>query len=472
MLLTPISHLPNAKRKRHHSKGDSDISDGTRAKRLPPNAWDQLPKVWLSDYALEEQRRRYLLADTTPAPSSSSPSASSPSIFSTNASSTSTTAALGTLAQYARHGGPDLTDIRGYHKCTSSYTSLTTMPSHTPTGSQQDENPMSSGQSSGPYDSNFQSRLTRFNFFPPDFDCDMGAGTCLSEPVNKDAILQQLKIPRPDLSLDSFTADDYKEWKRTFVQARTEGTIMRESFPALTGGMKIPSDGDLLWNNLDPLIEGVELSQAKPDFFDGTNPLDLQVSVLDLLGNYIVPSKEGQAPCLPNFTVEVKGPRGTYDVLIRQALYDSALAERAINCVLAYVDQDVDPPNFARTLSCTFIEGHLRLYSVHRTKKPTSNERPYVPHIHVHLVESFDLKLRREVWLQGVTAFRNARDMAKQWRDELVVKANQKALKPQHNRLKAGNVADSFGSNESGGTNGTNSTDELSPDYGKRQKMS
>ncbi|KAG8526426.1 uncharacterized protein KY384_000019 [Bacidia gigantensis] len=429
MLLTPISHLPSVKRKRNHSRisDKSVVSEKTRAKRLPPSCWDRLPKLSLSGYALEEQRRRFVHADAT--------AASGPPL--------NEVVELGTLNQFARHGGPDLSDIRG-------------------------SNP-SQGKSSGPYDVNSEDNLIKGHVYLPDHECDNGKGTCTAWPEKMAELRNQLVTPRHDLTLDTFTVDDHRAWCKTLAQARTEISVGNKSFTATTGDMSILEGEDLFWNNLEPLIPGVQLKQAKPDFFDSTQPSQLSQVLLDMFGTLIIPSKQPQSPCMPNLITEIKGPKGTFDVLNRQALYSGALGERAMHTLMAYVGCEKEGLNTIRTLACTFIDSTLKIYCLHRTKRPKSNAKP---HIHMQQLKAVEMTESAEEWIKGATVYRNAREMAKAWRDELVRKANAQANKPCHTVLKAATVSTSFESNESGGTSGTagtTSTDELNPEYeGKR----
>jgi hypothetical protein len=74
---------------------------------------------------------------------------------------------------------------------------------------------------------------------------------------------------------------------------------MRTAFPIIAGNANIPNEGDLVFTNLEPLTDGT-LVGAKPDYYDGARPEQIDKRVRDELGSIIIPSTLQHAPCLPN----------------------------------------------------------------------------------------------------------------------------------------------------------------------------
>ncbi|KAK2741464.1 hypothetical protein FQN57_005597 [Myotisia sp. PD_48] len=109
------------------------------------------------------------------------------------------------------------------------------------------------------------------------------------------------------------------------------------------------------------------LPHAKPDHFYGARPEQLDRQIRDKLEEYIIPSTQHDLPILPNFFLEAKGPDGTITVLMRQACYEGALAARG--------------------------------YAVSGTY---------------------------DQFILGVSAYRNARDWAKEKRDAIIEEANRR----------------------------------------------
>ncbi|KAG8527247.1 uncharacterized protein KY384_007991 [Bacidia gigantensis] len=102
MLLTPSVLPKDRKRRRSQISNSSTVSENTRTGCYPPNTWDRVSKLYLTPLALEELSRRTYYFDSI-----------SPSISTESEPSPQTTPQHATLAQFARHGGPDLSDVRG-----------------------------------------------------------------------------------------------------------------------------------------------------------------------------------------------------------------------------------------------------------------------------------------------------------------------------------------------------------------------
>jgi hypothetical protein len=78
-----------------------------------------------------------------------------------------------------------------------------------------------------------------------------------------------------------------------------------------------PVAHNVLFNSLIPLITTVDFACAKPDAYHGSATRCLDLAVRNQLKSTIQPSRFDDAPILPNFALEVKGPGGTSDVLKR-----------------------------------------------------------------------------------------------------------------------------------------------------------
>lgn len=89
--------------------------------------------------------------------------------------------------------------------------------------------------------------------------------------------------------------------------------------------------------NLKDLTDG-SISKAQPDFYGGSRPSELKRRVREYLGPFIVSSTNKNAPCLPNFFAEEKGPNGSAPIAKRKAVYDGALDARGVNKLQSYVD--------------------------------------------------------------------------------------------------------------------------------------
>lgn len=158
-----------------------------------------------------------------------------------------------------------------------------------------------------------------------------------------------------------------------------------------------------------------------PDYFDGARTADVYVQVRRDLENIIIPTEHGDVPVAPNFFLEAKASSGSTYVGLRQICYYGAYGARAIHSLQNYGKEDPTYNNSAYTFSSIYHDGMLRLYSHHLTAPTTPGGQP---EYHMTKVAGFDLVTDHETLLKGITAFRNARDLAEQHRNCFIKAAN------------------------------------------------
>ncbi|EJT68029.1 hypothetical protein GGTG_14392 [Gaeumannomyces tritici R3-111a-1] len=83
-------------------------------------------------------------------------------------------------------------------------------------------------------------------------------------------------------------------------------------------------------------VSDSSLAPAKPDIYYGAPPKDLDPSIRNELGDYIIPSTMENKPLVPNFFTEIKGPDGSAAVMQRQARYNGAIGARGIHSLYNY----------------------------------------------------------------------------------------------------------------------------------------
>ena len=142
----------------------------------------------------------------------------------------------------------------------------------------------------------------------------------------------------------------------------------------------------------------------------------------------IVPTKHADVPVVPNFFLEAKAPRGGADVARSQACYNGAYGARAVHSLQNYggEEEPVYDKN-AYTYSSSYLDGQLKLYAHHVTAPRTPGDRPSY---HITQVDTYALTGSRRGFVEGATAFRNARDMAQRHRDKIIREANARAHQP------------------------------------------
>lgn len=210
----------------------------------------------------------------------------------------------------------------------------------------------------------------------------------------------------------------------------TENKAMSKVFPIIAGTADIASQENLRFGNLKDLTDG-SLTKAQPNFYDGARLEELNKQIRQELGPYIVPSKNTAAPCLPNFFMEGKGPKGLTNVGKLQALYNGALGARGIHEIQSYIDPEQAHDDHAYVITSTYHAGPgaLKLYATHRTQS-SDPDRDY--DFRMTQLRGWDMTDSPDTFRQGAGALRNARQWAKGKREELTAAANGKALTLDH----------------------------------------
>ncbi|MCJ1248804.1 serine/threonine protein kinase [Trapelia coarctata] len=415
-------------RKRLYAELQHDESTSLPSKKLkstqehpssrfpPPAYWDGLSKVWLTRRALKELNRRTQSYSPACAPAAASKPTYQPS-------------RRATLLRFARHGGPELDELRGYPDPTvnleprmSSGHSSKSARSKQSKSTNPTSNPNSSNRSrrSSAYDADFEQHLVDHGIYPEGYEYPNGRPT--PEPSNLNQIHQRLATARPSLSPSRFTESDFRKFKLDNARVISEPKVKSRIIPDLYGNTERPPEEDLLFNNFSSMTNGATVD-AKPDFYDGARIEDIDKRVRKDLGAFIIPTKHQNAPVAPNFFLEAKAPSGGADVGKRQACYDGALGARAIHHLQSYNEGPVYDNN-AYTISSTYGNGYLEMFSSHPTKPAGPGKSP---EYHTTQIRSFSLKDTRDRYVEGATYFRNARDVTKEWRDKFISTANERA---------------------------------------------
>ncbi len=204
---------------------------------------------------------------------------------------------------------------------------------------------------------------------------------------------------------------------------RALGDLSYQAIAVLNGNADIASGEEILLDNLTPLTDDT-ISPPRPEVYDGSPAAQLDQSVLDQIGSYITPSAKTSAPILPNLFVETEVPRGDSLGIELKACYESAMGARAMYILQRFAEADKNLYGNAHTIAATFIRGMLRLYTTHISGIDTTTESPQY---HMTLLSEWPIYRSPGDFRQGVGAYRNARDWAKEQRDEAIAAANRKA---------------------------------------------
>ncbi|KAG9252484.1 uncharacterized protein F5Z01DRAFT_230756 [Emericellopsis atlantica] len=402
----------------------------------PPSFWDNLSTIPLSRAALREldRRNRTNAASWSPRP----------------AQPQQLPQACRDIKEFARRGGPNLLDIRGYAPPDllpapiASMVSSSTRSQSRSTRSQsrasrsqsrstrsqigkiQSSSKNSKSQStskissrSGPYKPEFEQHLIDYGVYMASLD---------PEPANLEAICDELRRGRSSLSPGQFTNDAFKTFMNAQMTAKDEATIMNTTIGSICGNdVNISNARDILFTHLEPLTTG-EIVKPKPDFFDGAHRHELGEALLAdrSLASKIIPSKNAHIPVVPNLFLEVKGPGGSPIVAKRQACYDGANGARAMHALQNHGSKDQTYDGNAYAFSATYIDGMLTLYA-HHVQAPVSPTSAR-PQYHMTQIDSYAISGNRARFIEGAAAFRNLRLLAKRYREAFIRNANAQSL--------------------------------------------
>jgi hypothetical protein len=265
------------------------------------------------------------------------------------------------------------------------------------------------------YSRNFDQHLTDCNIEP----------LYSSEEPDLNNLPSKLAQPRPSLSPSKFSDDTFKAFRKNNAIAKDEDDVLANVMPTILGpsSAEHPSARNTAFGNLEPLTDGT-IAPAKPDIYYGSLPEHLSQSVRDDIGQHIIPSTMRDKPLAPNFFVEVKGPDGSAAVATRQARYDGAVGSRAMHSLQNYGRQQPEYDGQAYVFSSTYHDGTLKIYAHHPTAPKTDGMSS---RYHMTQIKAYAITNDRETFVQGSTAFRNARDIAMQYRDDFIQTANSRA---------------------------------------------
>jgi hypothetical protein len=249
---------------------------------------------------------------------------------------------------------------------------------------------------------------------------------------------QRMTQTRRSLS-PSRVSDQFKQLRRGNAHAAKEKQVSELVIPIIEG--KIPDvrcrAGGVPFNNFDPLTD-VTLKHANPDIYYGALPEELSRKVRDELCGRIIPSTQHNLPMVPNFFVETKGPDGSIAVAKRQACYNGAFGARSMHSLKMYGKSPDVYDNKACTVTSTFHDGNLKLYTSHIALSHTSSNRPVY---YMNQLGAYSLTGSKRIFIEGVTAYRNMRDWTEEQRSEAIQNANAR-VEAEANHIEAGALAD------------------------------
>ncbi|KAG5812878.1 hypothetical protein H9Q71_004074 [Fusarium xylarioides] len=414
----------NRKRQRDNQPSQADIDRPakkakTRSKikckaweswEYPPEFYDRLSQISLNHRALKELDRRTCTRRSHPSPPvSPSPGAIRPR----------------DLARFARHGGPDLRDLRGYpHPPTdrpypvamsasrssrSRRTKSTNLTSTIPTSA------TAKTKKSAPYNRDFDLHLTEHLVHP----------VYSSQEPDLEEVMAAVAVPRRSLSPSQFSDGAFKAFRASNARAKDEDDVLATVIPTILGLNHINRfcTRNTVFSNLEPLTDGT-ITDAQPDMYWGADPQQLVRSARNELAGHIIPSTMLDKPLAPNVFLEVKGPDGIASVATRQVRYDGAVGSRAMHSLQNYGVEELQYDGKPYAFSFTYHAGQLLEYAHHITAPTTEGGRP---EYHMAQVNGWQMTGNRDTCAEGIRSFRNTLDLAERHRSDFIRTANARA---------------------------------------------
>ncbi|WEW61564.1 hypothetical protein PRK78_007055 [Emydomyces testavorans] len=309
-----------------------------------------------------------------------------------------------------------------YGKGSSSSTSKTKTTAKTSTRNTETGKIIPSKRSS-PYDANFEQNLIQVKTYQYGYEYPDGSVPPLAG--NYEETHRGLAQCRSSLSPSRFSNGVRQKFLQKDAKARNEQDVRMEVLPALLDAMGASGGAqkDILFTNINSLTNSV--TQAKPDYYYGAQPEQLDPGVYEELSSHIAPRPS--LPIAPNLFLEAKGPAGSTVVGLRQACHDGAIGARAIHSLQTYRQKTPVYDNNIYTISSTYHAGQLKMYG-HSAAQP--NGPGTQPEYYMHQLNAYSMTGDQEIFLKGATAFKNAMDLTKEYRNTAIARANEIAARP------------------------------------------
>jgi hypothetical protein len=461
---------PVQTRKRPYSPSLSPATDESPAKRIrcDRNWYDLLSKVYLTKDALRELARRNaeLERQTHEAGAHDPPSpAYSSGLLSPLSSQQSQPEAeidWKDLTRFARHGGPDLSDLRNVcHSLLQEFAMLTCqctapMPPKATRGrkkgerekmgpsapriqprkrgrpskdrseaADEDEPSTKKTESTGPFDDNFCAFLTTIGVFD--------ATHTDPKAADVDEISDRLDLSRQDVTV---TDDTVLRLRAVMHGSSHKKTVCQEVLVTLLG--ELPLDkldergGHVNFSELQPLSPVAEfgpslpLAFPQPDYYHGAKSVEVHSYLKEHLAAFIMPTADQSLPVAPNLFVVFQGPEGCTQVAECQARHYGAFGARGIHKLETF-RRPLAFDKKIKAITITVVGSSVGIFGTYIIPA-TSPNQPLS--YHNVLLDDHSLCGQRRSCEKGIVAIRNAMDIARTIRVAAIERA--KAMIPSY----------------------------------------
>lgn len=241
-------------------------------------------------------------------------------------------------------------------------------------------------------------------------------------PANLGDIQTRLNRRRPSLDQSCFSDDDYSEILKKDGEDKSKSSSQSLVFSTFIGKLDIPHVQGISLKNLAHLTDG-SIHKPRLEFYDGVHPSKLGWELREDFAKFIEPSNNPSVPILPTFLMTVAAPPTGLKYLTRAAWYYGVFAARAIYQLRAHIPSQVlnDKRAYVVTAGYDPDSTLLRLYTTHMVL----TDNPATPfQYHTVVCGSWCLESGAETFRTAISALRNAREWARDQRDDLIRLAN------------------------------------------------
>ena len=234
-------------------------------------------------------------------------------------------------------------------------------------------------------------------------------------PTNLSDIQARLKRRRP--LLGNFD-DDYQEFLEKNEEVNSKKSAMALVISTLLGNLEIPHEQGILFSNLTSLTDG-SIPMPKPDFYDGLHPSAIECGLREDLAKFIMPSNNPSAAILPTFLMTVPASAMPMDYHMRAAWYYGVFAARGIHRLRCRIPLQELNNKRAYVLTATYDPECMKL-SLYTTHVVMTNNKAAPIEYHTAACASISMDDDVEEFRVAVSALRNAREWARDQREELI----------------------------------------------------
>ena len=333
----------------------------------------------------------------------------------------------GSLERFARGGGPDLRDLRGYPEPSSKNSprakpgqgrpSITPLKRQTARASAAETvgtqaRPPSQFSSTASTDSTISLSLLleRANVRRPTFD---------RKPVNVQDWMGAIRKDPCPLGADAAISAAHRQFLWAIEKSSLKKEVMVNVFPAIRGGLRYLTAVSRICPNVADLSDDDKLIIPKPDYMEGCEMFHANMRLCAVLSPFIVTANVEEAPFAPNLFAKILGNSDSLEAAEKQARYDGAIGARGIHMMLNLGKAIEVFDGKAYTVTFIYYSGFLRMY-LHFIV-PTGD--PEYPRCYQTARAGSWALEDLEGFRDGVTAYRNAQDLAHELREEVVRQA-------------------------------------------------